>query len=491
MRNSPRTLLAVTLLALAGAALVAQQEEDPTAAATRQILTEIAEHSEQMENLEHLSDRIGARLTGSPALKRANEWAAQRFRDYGLENPHLEQWKIAHSWTRPWVRARVVAPAEHRLIAEAAGWSPNTAGAVRGHVLHVKVDKKEDLEAFRGKLKGAVVMLTEPNPRQRVEEKPILPRPPRPDMDFAARQRLGRERDQFFKEEGVIAVLRDSNKNNGLFTMTSAGVNYQPAALPTLFLSPESYDLLWRLRKNDQRVEVELNVSDGEFSEGEVEVYNTVAEIPGSEKPDEVVILGAHIDSWDLGTGATDNGTGVVAVLEAARALQKLNLKPKRTIRFVLFAGEEQGLHGARAYVDAHKDELARISAVLVHDAGTGRVETISLSGNPQAYETVWKLLAPLRQMIGLEDLKLQSFGGSDHATFNRSGVPAFFCSQESSIYRQTHHSQADTFEKAVRDDLVNGAQVLAVFAYSVAQADEMLPRKPAPPEPPAQPSQP
>ena len=490
MRNSIRVLLSVTLLALAGAALFAQQQ-DATTAGTRQILVEIAEHSEQMQNLEHLSDHIGARLTGSPGLKRANEWTAERFRDYGLKNARLESWKIAHSWQRPWVRARVVAPAEHRLTAEAAGWSPNTPGAVRGHLFYVKVEKKEDLEAYRGKLKGAIVMLGEPNPRQRVEEKPILPRSPRPEMDFPARQRLGRERDEFFKQEGVVAVLRDSNKGYGLFTMTSAGVNYAPAALPTLFLSPESYDLLWRLRKDDQRVELELEVSGGGFSEGEVEVYNTVAEIRGSEKPDEIVILGAHIDSWDLGSGATDNGTGVSVVLEAARALQKLNLKPKRTIRFVLFSGEEQGLHGSRAYVEAHKGEMEKISAVLIHDSGTGRVETISLNGNVQAHDAVWALLAPLREMIGLEDFKMRSFGGSDHASFNRAGVPAFFCSQETSIYRQTHHSQADTFEKVVRDDVVNGAQVMAVFAYSVAQADEMLPRKPAPPEQPAQPSQP
>jgi len=490
MRKSICVLLSVTLLALAGAALLAQQE-DATAAATRQILIEIAEHSEQMQNLEHLTDRIGPRLTGSPALKRANEWTAERFRDYGLDNARLESWKIAHSWTRPLVRARVVAPVEQRLTAEAAGWSPDTPGPARGHLMYVKVEKKEDLEAFRGKLKGAIVMLSEPSPRQQVEEKPILPRPPRPDFDFAARQRLGRERDTFFKEEGVVAVLRDSNKGYGLFTMSSAGVNYQPAALPTLFLSPESYDLLWRLRQDDQRVELELTVSNGGFSEGEVEVYNTVAEIRGSEKPDEVVILGAHIDSWDLGSGATDNGTGVTVVLEAARALQKLNLKPKRTIRFVLFSGEEQGLHGSRAYVEAHKEEMEKISAVLIHDSGTGRVETISLNGNVQAYDTVWALLAPFRQMIGLEDFNMRSFGGSDHASFNRAGVPAFFCSQETSIYRQTHHSQADTFEKVVRDDVVNGAQVMAVFAYSAAQADEMLPRKPAPPQPPAQPSQP
>jgi len=197
-----------------------------------------------------------------------------------------------------------------------------------------------------------------------------------------------------------------------------------------------------------------------------------------------VVILGAHLDSWDLGSGATDNGTGSTVLLEAARVLRKLDLKPKRTLRFILFSGEEQGLNGSRAYVEAHKEEMARVSAVLVHDSGTGRVETIALQGNPQVYDIVSNIVRPLRQMIGLEELSLRTEGGSDHASFNRAGVPGFFCQQERATYNQTHHSQADTFDKAIREDLLNGAQVLAVFAYNVAQLDELLPRKPVPPQP-------
>ena len=488
MRNRLASGLMLTVLALAGFAVPAQPE-DPVAAADRQILTEIAEHSEQMQNLEYLADRIGPRLTGSDALKHANEWTAEKFRAYGLSNVHLESWTIANSWKRGVARARVTAPAELRLSAEAAGWSPNTTGPVRGPLVYVKAEKKEELEAYRGKLRGAIVVTTEPTARQRVEERPMLPRPPRPEYDFVARRQFSNDRNKFFQEEGVQAVLRDSDKSMGLFNMTSVGSDYKPAAVPTAFLTPESYDLLWRLRKDDQPVEVEVEISGCEFSAGPVEVYNTVAEIPGSEKADEVVILGAHIDSWDLGTGATDDGTGVSGLLEAARALQKLGLKPKRTIRFVLFSGEEQGLDGSRAYVDAHKEELPKISAALIHDYGTGRVETISLSGNSQAYEMVWKTLAPLRQMIGFEDFKLQAFPGSDHASFNRAGVPAFFCLQETGTYRQTHHSQTDTFDKVIRDDLVNGAQVLAVFAYNLAQADEMVPRKPVPPQPAQTPS--
>ena len=485
--TSKRFALVLTLLlaalALTGPRPLAQQD-DPLAETNRRILAEVADHSEQLQNLEYLSDRIGPRLTGSDALKRANEWTAQRFRDYGLANVHLESWSIAHAWKRGWARARIVAPAEHRLAAEVAGWSPNTPGPVRGPLVYVKAEKKEDLEPYRGKLRGAIVITSEPQPRQRAEERPLQPRPPQPERDFAVLRRLAQEREDFFAEEGVVGLLRDSDKSFGLFNMSSVGRDYQPAKLPTAFLTPESYDLLWRLRKNEQPVTVELEIAGGEFSAGPVEVYNTVAEIPGSEKPDEVVILGAHLDSWDLGSGATDNGTGSTVLLEAARVLRKLDLKPKRTLRFILFSGEEQGLNGSRAYVEAHKEEMARVSAVLVHDSGTGRVETIALQGNPQVYDIVGKIVRPLRQMIGLEELSLRSIGGSDHASFNRAGVPGFFCQQERATYNQTHHSQADTFDKAIREDLLNGAQVLAVFAYNVAQLDELLPRKPAPPQP-------
>jgi len=485
-----RTLVRAALLVLLTAVLLAGQAPSPAPAdaalaeTNRRILTEIAEHSEQLQNLEYLSDRIGPRLTGSENLKRANEWTAQRFRDYGLVNVHLESWTIAHSWKRGWARARVVEPAEHRLAAEAAGWSPNSAGALRGPLVYVKAEKKEELEPYRGKLRGALVITTEPEPRQPIEERPLLPRPPQPERDFAARRRFSQEREDFFVQEGVVGLLRDSDKGFGLFNMSSVGRDYSPAKLPTAFLTPESYDLLWRLRKNDQPMTVELEIGGGEFSAGPVEVYNTVAEIPGSEKRDEVVILGAHLDSWDLGTGATDNGTGTSVLLEAARVLRQLDLKPRRTLRFVLFSGEEQGLNGSRAYVEAHKEEMAKVSAVLVHDSGTGRVETIALQGNSQVYDIVSRLVRPLRQMLNMEELSLRTISGSDHTSFNRVGVPGFFCQQERATYNQTHHSQADTFDKVIREDLLNGAQVLAVFAYNVAQLDDLLPRKPAPPPP-------
>lgn len=477
-------LLLIQLLAAAVSLAGQQPQESPLAAADRALLVEIADHSEQMENLRYLTDRIGARLTGTEAMKRANEWTAERFRAYGLANVHLEPWTIPHSWRRGTARVRVLAPAEQALLAEVAGWSPNTNGTVRGRLVYVKAETKEELEAYRGKLRGTIVLTAEPRPRQRVEERPLQPRPPRVERDFAAQRKFADERDRFFRDEGVLGVLRDSDKSFGLFNMQSAGRDFNPAAVPAAYLTPEGYDLLWRLREGEQGVELELTIEGCAFSDGAVEVYNTVAEIPGSEKPDEVVIVGAHLDSWDLGTGATDNGTGASVLLETARALHKLELKPKRTIRFLLFSGEEQGLHGSKAYVEAHKEELAKVSAVLVHDGGTGRVDTIALQGNPQVYEVVNQALAPLRQMIGLEELSLRSISGSDHASFNRAGVPGFYCLQERATYAQTHHSQADTLDKVVRDDLINGAQVLGVFAYNLAQLDDLLPRRPPTPAP-------
>src|ERR1700686_1937318 len=199
-------------------------------------------------------------------------------------------------------------------------------------------------------------------------------------------------------EEKALAMLSGSGKMDGLMNMSAASREYPPAAFPSAYLEREDYLQLWRLLDAGTPVQLELNVQSS-FSGKPVEVYNTVAEIRGTEKPDEVVILGAHLDSWDLGTGATDNGTGSMAVLEAARALQKLNLKPKRTIRFVLFTGEEEGLVGSVKYAEGHKDELEKISGVLVHDTGTGRVLTLGLHDNYQDREIVDEVLAPLKEL--------------------------------------------------------------------------------------------
>lgn len=462
-------------------------------AADDKILAEVHDHNEIMANLEYLSDMIGARLTGSENLKKANDWTRQRFSEYGLGNAHLESWTITHAWVRGTARGRIISPAEHPLIIASYGWAPGTNGALRGRIVYVKARNMEELEPFRGKLKGAIVITSEPAPLPPQDqpatnpllvpygESFLLVAPRRPGAPPAAggpgQFRFAQARGEFFKTEGVAAALADSGKPDGMINMTGlGGRNYNIAPFPAAFIASESYSLIWRLLQRGP-VQVELEMTNA-FSDKPVEVYNTVAEIRGSEKPDEIVVLGAHLDSWDLGTGTTDNGTGSMVVLEAARALQKLGLKPKRTIRFALFSGEEQGLNGSRAYIGTHKDELPKISGALIHDTGTGRVVSISLMRNYQDREVMEGVVAPLRS-LGLLELSERWMTGSDHASFDEAGVPGFYCVQEPAFYFQTHHTQADTFDQAHEADLVEGAQVMAAWAYNVAQLPDLLPRKP------------
>src|SRR5215510_11902201 len=391
--------------------------------------------------------------------------------------------------------ARIVAPTEHPLTIASAGWAPGTQGTVRGPVVFFDAKSKDDFATYKGKLKGAIVITNEPQPLSppRPEDanaeyvRPMQAPPPPAGQPaapspFAALIELGRARNEFFKQEGVAVVLRDSNKPHALLNMTGVGgEKFDIGSIPNAFITGEGYRMIWRLLKHGP-VTVEINMANS-FSDKPVEVYNTVGEIRGSEKPDEVVMLGAHLDSWDLGTGSTDNGTGSAAVLEAARALAKLNLKPKRTIRFVLFSGEEEGLVGSKRYVQSHKDDLDNISAVLVHDTGTGKVLTLGLHDNYQAREIVDKVLAPLGDLKLLEPTMVRTFG-TDHASFDDVGVPGFFCVQDGAEYTKTHHSQSDTFDKVWKDDLDQGAQVPAAWAYNTAQLPDMLPRRPLPYQP-------
>ena len=488
--------LAVVAIAARKGFAAPPDDSNPLAAADAQILAEVRDHSEAAQNLEYISDRIGPRLTGSPQLRQTNEWTAEVMKKYGLVNVHLEPWTIAHSWTRGTASARIVAPAEHPLTIASAGWTPGTKGTVRGPVVFFEAKTKDDFAKYKGKLKGAIVIASEPQPlspprpedanadyvRPMQAPPPPLGQPPAP-SPFAALIELGRARNEFFQSEGVAVILRDSNKPHALLNMTGVGgEKFDKGEIPNAFITGEGYRMIWRLTKHGP-VTVEVSMTNS-FSDKAVDVYNTVGEIRGSEKPDEVVILGAHLDSWDLGTGSTDNGTGSAAVLEAARALAKSGLKPKRTIRFVLFSGEEEGLVGSKRYVEAHRNDLDKISAVLVHDTGTGRVLTLGLHDNYQAREIVDQVLAPLTELKLLEPSMARAFG-TDHASFDDVGVPGFYCIQNMAEYPKTHHSQSDTFDKVWKDDLNQGAQVLAAWAYNTAQLPDMLPRRPVAPKPP------
>lgn len=506
---------------------------DPKAVLDHKIMGEVKDHSQIMKNLGYLSDVIGPRLTGSANVERANKWTKEKMEEYGLSNVHLEPWEIPVGWERGTVRMKLIDPSEKTLLAASAGWAPGTNGKVTGEVVVLAARTKADLEKYKGKLKNAIVLrgapslilpVTDtsygpassspsrpagnrrrggeppPEPKKddakpdaakaddakKTEEKAPPPQPPRmgDPARFAEMMAFRREMNEFLKAEGVAAVLTDSNKPHGLLNMTGAwregDRGSQPEGPPTLFVVHEHYALLYRLvteYKDHPKVELEVT---NKFTPGPVTVYNTVGEITGSEKPDEFVVVGAHLDSWDLGTGTTDNGTGSCVVLETARvlgALAKQGIRPKRTIRFVLFTGEEQGLHGSKQYVKRHKDELPKTSVALVHDTGTGKVTGFGLLRRVDVQKVMAPELESLKE-VGFGGLTLDGIqGGTDHWSFHQAGVPGFACNQDIDEYRFTHHTQSDTFDKAKEPNLIQGAQVMAVTAMRVANLPDLLPR--------------
>jgi hypothetical protein len=466
---------------------------DPAAVALdRRILAEVKKGPQIMANLTHLSDVIGARLTGSTALTRANHWTAEKMKSYGLSNVHLEAWTIPEGWERGKATARVVEPATGRSITLASlGWHPGTKGKVQGDVIYLKAETVKELDAYKGKLKNAIVLLSAPRRLptldqlgKQTQRGQRMGRPGGPGFgrrNFTEMMAFRKTLTGMLQKEGALAIFQDAGKPLGLLTTTGGwgGRDRSPAnnRIPTLFVAHNHYEMLYRLaiRPDPARTRVELEV-ENKFIPGPIKVYNTVGEITGSEKPDEFVIVGAHLDSWDLAAGTTDNGTGSSIVLETARVLARSGIKPKRTIRFVLFTGEEQGLHGSRVYVEKHKEELARTSAALVHDSGTGRVKGLGTGRLPAVQAILKRELVSLRE-LGVTDFTTPSMSGSDHQSFARAGLPGLMLVQDMSTYTYTHHSQADTLDAANEANLIQGAQVMAVTAMRIANLPNLLPR--------------
>jgi len=290
------------------------------------------------------------------------------------------------------------------------------------------------------------------------------------------------QRREFLEKEGVAATLTDSSKPTGLLVTTGGwgGGRDRGSAenrIPNLYVANHHYALLYRLASRPgARTRMELEVTN-RFLPGPIAVPNTLGEIRGSEKPDEFVVLGAHLDSWDLAQGTTDNGTGSSVVLEAARVLAKVGVAPKRTIRFVLFSGEEQGLYGSRAYVAKHKDEMEKTSAALVHDTGTGQITGLGTGDRPTLGGVLERELGVL-ETLGVRDFRASFMGGSDHQSFEGLGVPGIMFRQDPATYRLTHHTQVDTLDQAVAANLAQGAKVMALCAWHIANRDTLLPRE-------------
>ncbi|MCE9564128.1 MAG: M20/M25/M40 family metallo-hydrolase [Planctomycetes bacterium] len=520
----PRSLFAaVAFLSLAvcisptttPAAELAPAPRFAPAALDRLIIGEIKDRCEVMKNLQYMSDIIGGRLTGSKNLERANNWTADKMKAYGLENVHLEPWEIPVGWERGKATMKLVEPNNGReLLIASFGWTPGTKGKQTGDVIVLKARTKVELEEYKGKLKHATVLLSPPKEVKSVTDLtyPAPPGPtvaqpkkvePKKDEPKKDEPKPGTEKKgeaslirsdmlqpgfeavtEFLKAEGAACVVIDAGKPHGLLVTTGGWPSDRAVAearLPRVFMAHEHYALLHRLAsRTDAVTKVEVEI-DNKFIAGPITVYNTVGEVTGSEKPDEFVLIGAHLDSWELASGTTDNATGSCVVLEVARtvaALAKAGQRPKRTIRFALFTGEEQGLHGSRKYVERHKDEMDRHSAALVHDTGTGKVYGLGLHGRQSVLDLLTPQLSSLSGVEGWKGLDMRGTGGTDHLSFHAAGVPGFACLQDIDEYRLTHHTQSDTFDKAKEPNLVQGAQVLSVTIMRIANLPELLPRK-------------
>ena len=446
--------------------------------ADQKIAAEVTAHSELMKNLEYLTTQIGPRLTGSPQMQAASQWTVQRFRDYRID-AHLETTQIAHSWARGLDTAEILAPISRGIPIRSFGWSKATPGAVSGRVKVVEVKTLADFDKYKGQLKSAVVLGGKPDTlRPETEEADnaydAVISPARglhqPRMSF-------RERLQILKliaAEQPAVFLLDSGKWDNLFNMAGGFNKYQPSEVPMAFISHEDYDLIYRLQ---QAGPVSMRVSlNGSFSAGPVPASITVAEIKGTEFPNQRVIIGGHLDSWDLGQGALDNGTGAMAVLEAARALKALGWQPKRTLTFILFTGEEQGGIGAETFLKNHAAEIPGMDGVLIHDTGTGKVFSVALEDEYETAQLMTEIYRPLQEVFDLRPLSTRVFVASDHVPFMKAGVPGYFCVQKPAHYGQAHHSQADTFDKVIPDEINEGAALLAAWAWNVSEMPEPLP---------------
>ncbi|MGZ4828087.1 MAG: M20/M25/M40 family metallo-hydrolase [Candidatus Angelobacter sp.] len=441
--------------------------------ADQKIAAEVKSHSELMKNLEYLTTQIGARLTGSKQMQQASDWTLKRFHDYGID-AHLETTEIPHAYYRGSDTAEIVTPMARRIEVRALGWSKATPGEVSGTVAPLSF---EDLNKFKGKLKGSIILLNKPTEIPTEPEENAYDAVIAPDRGVAKSPRMGfQERIKLMTtlaQEEPAVVLLDSGKTDNLFNMGSFS-RYQPSGVPLGFLAHEDFSLIYRLAA-EGAVSLKVNLT-GTFSPGPVSASITVAEIRGSEFPDERVIIGGHLDSWDLGQGALDNGTGSMAVLEAARTLKALGWKPKRTITFILFTGEEQGGVGVDAFIKNHAGEIPKMDAALVHDTGTGKVFSIALENLYETAPLMGEIYEPLREVFDLQPLSTRYFGASDHVSFLRAGVPAYFCIQNPAHYREAHHSQTDTFDKVIPEEVNEGAALLAAWAWNVSEMPAALP---------------
>ncbi|MDX2269800.1 MAG: M20/M25/M40 family metallo-hydrolase [Bryobacter sp.] len=517
-----RNFLSLSALPLTGGlplSLMAQTGEAVDLNAIHQIKQEAFANSQIMDTMFWMCDVNGPRITGSPGYKKAAEYIKKRLTEHGIGDVKFEEFEFGRGWSHSKYAGHMIEPAYSELIGFPLAWTPGTNGPVQGEAILATLRTPQDLEKWKGKLKGKIVLMDaartltlpdKPYGRRHTEEDLAkLTEAPDPGQSFArpagaapamSREQMMAFRDklyQFLKDEGVLATVRISYAGDGGAVFGSSGGPYQkdkPVPPPSVAIAAENYNRIVRLLGKKIPVKLEFDIQ-AQFHDETTKTFNVVANLPGTSKKDEYVLLGGHLDSWQGATGATDNATGVAVMMEAARILKALNLPLKRSVRLGLWSAEEQGLHGSRAYVKEHladpadmkpKGEHGKITAYFNIDNGSGKVRGIYTQGNEMVKSVFASWLAPFHD-LGATTVTNRNTGGTDHQAFDAVGVPGFqFIQDPLDYFARTHHSNMDTMDRVPKGDLVQMAAILASFAYHAANREERLPRKPMPKPRPA-----
>lgn len=504
---------ALWLWSMIAPALLAQSQRDPDI--NSKIRNEVAARSEIMRTLHYLADLYGPRLTGAPSTKAAAEWAVKTMTSWGLRNGHLEPWDFGRpGWTNDYVSAHIVSPVKDQLTVEVLAWSPGTSGPVRASATSLLLPNRpteRELDAFLRRaaptLRGKIVLVGKPievpvslssRPARQDEERlrrlydPSAPAPapqppaPRVAMPPMSGAQIARRVDEVLVSAGAVARINDAGRELGQIVAASNPRYDVNKVVPTLIMRNEDYGRISRLLGDDIGVTLELNVVNSTYPEGRTS-SNAIAEIPGTDKASEVVMLGAHLDSWQSATGATDNAIGCAVMMEAVRVLQKLDVRPRRTIRVALWTGEEQGLLGSQAYVRQHFGPVEEprpghglLAAYLNLDTGTGKIRGASVFGPPAAGEVLREILRPFADLgvAGATTTTRRVIASTDSASFAAAGLPGINFLQDPIQYEAaTHHTNLDTYERIIGDDARAAAIVVAGAAYELAMRDEGVPR--------------
>jgi hypothetical protein len=521
MRKIRSALIALTLLA----ALVSiKAQERVSQDIYWKIRQEGTSNSQIMRTLHVLTDLYGPRLTGSPNLKAAGEWAIQQMTTWGLKNGRLEPWDFGHpGWLNERLSAHIISPVKDALVAEVLGWTPGTNGPVRAAAVQITLPQRptqQELTAYfdkiRDSVKGKMVLVGAPrnipvtfnSPPLRREEADLLtqfdpqaqpaggrggaqqgPNDQQQDQQGPRRLTPAQVNDQFNQfliDNGVPVRINDAAMDHGLIRAFQ-NPNYDVGKrTPTVMMRNEDYGRIWRLLEDGRPVELEFEIVNRTYPEGRTN-YNTIAEIPGTDKADEVVMLGGHLDSWHAGTGATDNAVGCAVMMEAARILAAIGVQPRRTIRVALWSGEEQGLLGSQAYVREHfgtfeipKPAFEKFSGYLNIDEGTGRARGFTVFGPSAAADVLREVTSNLKDLgaVGAAATRSRQRAGSDYSSFQMAGLPGIKVEQDPIQYRNyTWHTNVDTYERVVEEDVIKSAIIVASAVYPLAMREEPLPR--------------